>query len=202
MPNLFSKVKPGKRFIMISGCSGSGKTTLVKNLMDEKTYGLEYEGKIIATVFPTYGMISLGKYSDDLKTCGCDFLKGKENIIRAMILVWVSDWDIIVEGLYVGNASTFKRAEEIADNLGSRDYYVFSLMIDEKLALERVRKRSGRSGHNPEPLYVLNKRSKHFDTFLGKNCPGLKFKYMLVDTGEVGKKAVFNKFKSFVGVEK
>lgn len=193
----------GKKVIMIVGCSGSGKSTIVKRLMgeDESSYDLEYGGKIIGRMIPKYNLVAVGKYRPDLTTCGCDTLRGKEEFIKTLGLLWCCDADIIVEGLYIGNAKSFHRMSAIENYYHViRFFFVYSLTVNIAKLMPRLKSRSGNNNINESPIKVLNDRSLMFDKFLYKNCPGMDFRYRSINTTSHDKAEVLEDFKRFIGL--
>lgn len=92
------------KLFYIKACNGAGKST-IPSLMAERdpdAYYLTIGKRKYATVFPSYRMISLGKY-DNSNSKGCDSLKDTEMIMNSLEYVERNEhyngYSIIVEGI-------------------------------------------------------------------------------------------------------
>lgn len=134
----------------IRGCNGAGKSTIPLSMLDDPKLHEDYiyssDAKHIATitVFPTYGWVALGKYSN--KCGGLDTIKSIDIVKRALQYALISfpKYDIIMEGIlcsttYSSYADMFHWAEEKY----SVQSIILSLMPSVDVCLERIQQRNG-----------------------------------------------------------
>ena len=136
--------------VNIRGCNGAGKSTIPLSMLDDPKLHEDYiyssDAKRIATitVFPTYGWVALGKYSN--KCGGLDTIKSIDIVKRALQYALISfpKYDIIMEGIlcsttYSSYADMFYWAEEKY----SVQPIILSLMPSVDVCLERIQQRNG-----------------------------------------------------------
>lgn len=136
--------------VNIRGCNGSGKSTIPLSMMDDPALWVDdlYDntGKRVSTVtvFPTYGWVALGKYSN---SCGgLDTIKNiytvKETLRYA--LENFPDYDIIMEGILC--STTFSSYAELFQKVENRykvKPIILSLMPPVETCLARIQIRNG-----------------------------------------------------------
>lgn len=136
--------------VNIRGCNGAGKSTIPLSMLDDpklnESYIYSSDAKRIATitVFPTYGWVALGKYSN--KCGGLDTIKDIATVKRALEYALISfpKYDIIMEGIlcsttYSSYADMFRWVEEKY----SVQPIILSLMPSVDVCLERIQQRNG-----------------------------------------------------------
>lgn len=136
--------------VNIRGCNGAGKSTIPLSMLDDpklsESYIYSSDAKRIATitVFPTYGWVALGKYSN--KCGGLDTIKSIDIVKRALQYALISfpKYDIIMEGIlcsttYSSYADMFRWVEEKY----SVQPIILSLMPPVEVCLARIQERNG-----------------------------------------------------------
>lgn len=133
------------KLINIRGCNGSGKSTIPLQFLakDRGAYLLTYEGKDVATVFPSYGFVAMGKYRN--KTGGLDGYKNGEQTRTILEMLWLLPYSIIMEGviastIYSTYAELFKKLE---NKPPKRKIGIMNLVPPLELVKERLHKRNG-----------------------------------------------------------
>lgn len=136
--------------VNIRGCNGAGKSTIPLSMLDDpklsESYIYSSDAKRVATitVFPTYGWVALGKYSN--KCGGLDTIKDIATVKRALeyALIRYPKYDLIMEGIlcsttYSSYADMFHKVEEKY----SVQPIILSLMPSVDVCLERIQQRNG-----------------------------------------------------------
>lgn len=133
------------KLFYIKACNGAGKST-IPSLMAERdpdAYYLTDGNRKYATVFPSYRMISLGKY-DNSNSKGCDSLKDTEMIMNALEYVERNEhyvgYSIIVEGII---PATIKDTWVERLRGHSRQLVITFLDTPFETCLERISARNG-----------------------------------------------------------
>lgn len=135
--------------VNIRGTNGSGKSTIPISMKDDPDMYVvvrPYKGKPkkILTVFPTYGWVALGDYSNP--TGGLDRFPNKaftEKVLRYSLKRF-SDSNVIMEGIlaattYSTYAQLFKEVQEEFDV----QPVIYYLMPPVDVCIERIRRRNG-----------------------------------------------------------
>lgn len=135
--------------VNIRGTNGSGKSTIPISMKDDPDMYVvvrPYKGKPkkILTVFPTYGWVALGDYSNP--TGGLDKFPNKaftEKVLRYSLKRF-SDSNVIMEGIlaattYSTYAQLFKEVQEEFDV----QPVIYYLMPPVDVCIERIRRRNG-----------------------------------------------------------
>lgn len=136
--------------VNIRGCNGAGKSTIPLSMLDDpelsESYIYSSDAKRIATitVFPTYGWVALGKYSN--KCGGLDTIKDIATVERALeyALIRYPKYDLIMEGIlcsttYSSYADMYRKAEKKY----SVQPIILSLMPPVEVCLARIQERNG-----------------------------------------------------------
>lgn len=136
--------------VNIRGCNGAGKSTIPLSMLDDpklsESYIYSSDAKRIATitVFPTYGWVALGKYSN--KCGGLDTIKDIATVKRALeyALIRYPKYDLIMEGIlcsttYSSYADMFHKVEKKY----SVQPIILSLMPPVEVCLSRIQERNG-----------------------------------------------------------
>ena len=136
--------------VNIRGCNGAGKSTIPLSMLDDpklsESYIYSSDAKRVATitVFPTYGWVALGKYSN--KCGGLDTIKSIDIVERALEYALISfpKYDIIMEGIlcsttYSSYADMYRKAEKKY----SVQPIILSLMPPVEVCLARIQERNG-----------------------------------------------------------
>lgn len=135
--------------VNIRGTNGSGKSTIPISMKDDPDMYVvvrPYKGKPkkILTVFPTYGWVALGDYSNP--TGGLDKFPNKaftEKVLRYSLKRF-PDSNVIMEGIlaattYSTYAQLFKEVQEEFDV----QPVIYYLMPPVDVCIERIRRRNG-----------------------------------------------------------
>lgn len=136
--------------VNIRGCNGAGKSTIPLSMLDDpelsESYIYSSDAKRIATitVFPTYGWVALGKYSN--KCGGLDTIKDIATVERALeyALIRYPKYDLIMEGIlcsttYSSYADMYRKVEKKY----SVQPIILSLMPPVEVCLARIQERNG-----------------------------------------------------------
>ncbi len=133
------------KLINIRGTNGSGKSTVPLQMLanDRAAFMLTHKGKDIATVFPTYGFLALGKYRT--KTGGLDGIGTTQEMKDIMALVHFLPYSIIMEGILASTVySTYAELFETYQNKApKRKVIIFNIIPEFDVIKERVLKRNG-----------------------------------------------------------
>lgn len=137
---------PDLKLVNVRGCNGSGKSTIPLQLLanDRATFLLTEDGKDVATVFPSFEYIAMGKYRT--KTGGLDGYKNGEQTERILGLLCLLPYNILMEGvisstIFSTYAELFKKIER--DYEPKRKVGIMSLLPPIELVRERLNKRNG-----------------------------------------------------------
>lgn len=149
--------------INIRGANGAGKSTFpIKMLLtDEKAYLLTENGKDIATVFPSFYMIALGKYY--IRTGGMDSgeYRNKEYGKYMLDKLWNCGYNLLFEGMTVSSSYDFWRdtlKELEAKYPGVRRTMIMNLVMPLEKLEERIKIRNG--GKDINMKYVKGKNNR------------------------------------------
>ena len=141
----------GLRLINIRGANGAGKSTVPIQMLNtdplafELTYHYNNKERIMATVFPSYNYIVVGKY-EGLKCGGLDTFKTTEQIFDTLDLLWELPYNLIMEGVISSTVfSTYKQWFECANDRhkSKRNITVASILPGEDTCINRVLQRNG-----------------------------------------------------------
>lgn len=148
--------------VNIRGCNGSGKSTIPLSMMDDPLLSTDdlwdKNGKRISTVtiFPTYGWVALGKYSN---VCGgLDTIKSIDIVRRTLqyALIRYPTYDVIMEGILCSTTySSYSEMFHWAENAYSVQPIILSLMPPVEVCLARIQERNG--GKPIKENLVVNK---------------------------------------------
>lgn len=146
---------PSAKLFYIKACNGAGKST-IPSLMaqrDPEAYYLTDGKRKYATVFPSYKMVSLGKY-DKSNSKGCDSLKDTEMVLTALDMVERNEayhtFSIIVDGIIPASIKE-TWVERLRER--SRDLVITFLDTPLDICLERI---SGRNGGKKLDDHLVN----------------------------------------------
>jgi hypothetical protein len=133
-------------FVNLRGTNGSGKSVLGKALsvIDDRSFYLVKGKKTIATVFPTYSWIFLGKYNPK-NNGGCDTLDGYEQVIETLLSLYKKPFHILFEGFIVTSSYVKynKFLKYMTDNGGHRKTLVINMLPPLEVCISRVYSRNG-----------------------------------------------------------
>lgn len=141
----------GLRLINIRGANGAGKSTVPMQMMEtdplafELTYHYYGKNRIMATVFPSYNYMVVGKYRG-LKCGGLDTFRTTEQIFETLDLLWEIPYNLIMEGVISSTVfSTYKQWFETANDnhVSKRNITVASILPTEEVCINRVMQRNG-----------------------------------------------------------
>lgn len=135
--------------VNIRGCNGAGKSTVPMMMLQTDPYAFEviwwYNGKIrvVATVFPQYQFVALGKYQT--KCGGLDSFKTTQEMKDAADVLWDCNFHILMEGVL---ASTVRGTYiDLFQELNQRHCYrnitVFNIVPPLDVCLKRIQQRNG-----------------------------------------------------------
>lgn len=139
-----------QKLVNVRGCNGSGKSSIPLAFLEadpkafELVYGIKGKEKVMATVFPTYGWMSMGSYRT--KCGGLDSYRTKEQTIESLELLWELPFNIIMEGVimstirstYIDLFTTINKQQK-----SQRQILVYNLLPPLDTCLERIQKRNG-----------------------------------------------------------
>lgn len=157
-------------FVNIRGTNGSGKSTLGKALsvVDNRSFYLVKGKKTIATVFPSYSWIFLGKYNPK-NNGGCDTLDGYEQVIEVLLSLYKKPFHILFEGFIVTSSYVKynKFLRYMKENGGHRKTLVINMLPPMEVCINRVYSRNGGKEFGHDSL-----KAKYAQTKLSiKNTP-------------------------------
>lgn len=136
--------------VNIRGCNGSGKSTIPLSMLDDpelsESYIYSSDAKRIATitVFPTYGWVALGKYSN--KCGGLDTIKSIDIVERVLeyALIRYPKYDLIMEGILCSTTySSYADMYHKVEKKYSVQPIILSLMPPVEVCLARIQERNG-----------------------------------------------------------
>lgn len=136
--------------VNIRGCNGAGKSTIPIMMLQTDPESFEivwnYEGKsrILATVFPKYQFLAIGRYHT--KCGGLDSFKSTQEIKDAVDVLWDCNFHILMEGVisstvrgaYIDLFQTMMQQHSI-----SRRVTIFNIIPSLETCLERIQQRNG-----------------------------------------------------------
>lgn len=140
----------GQLLINIRGANGAGKSTALIQMRESDPEMFEVvkpvggKPKIIATVYPSYGIVALGKYSN--KCGGVDSFKGNEMVEKALkyIIKTYPTYTIVMEGIIV--STIYQTYADLFTNLKVKhglNTKILFLMPTLDVCLKRVYQRNG-----------------------------------------------------------
>lgn len=149
-PKPKSSKNPQQLLINIRGANGAGKSTALIQMresdpeMFEVVKPVEGKPKIIATVYPSYNIVALGKYSN--KCGGVDSFKGNEMVEKALkyIIKTYPTYTIVMEGIIV--STIYQTYADLFTNLKVKhglNTKILFLMPTLDVCLKRVCQRNG-----------------------------------------------------------
>lgn len=153
--------------VNIRGCNGAGKSTIPLMMLQTDPYTFEvtwkYDGKerVVATVFPKYQFLAIGKYQT--KCGGLDSLKSTQETKDAVDTLWNCKFHILMEGVLASTVygtyvdlfqSISKRYAPL--DLPLRQVVMFNIVPPLEVCLERIQQRNG--GKPIKSELVENKR--------------------------------------------
>jgi adenylate kinase family enzyme len=131
--------------VNIRGTNGSGKSTFGKALsvVDERAFYLVKGKKTLATVFPTYSWIFLGKYNPK-HNGGCDTLDGYEQVIETLLSLYNKPFHILFEGFIVTSSYVkYNKFLRYMKEKGHRKTLVINMLPPLEVCINRVYSRNG-----------------------------------------------------------
>lgn len=149
--------------VNIRGCNGAGKSTVPMSMLqtDPDTFEVtwKYDGKerIVATVFPKYQFLAVGKYQT--KCGGLDSFKSTQEMKDAVDVLWDCNYHVLMEGVL---ASTVRGTyinlfqDMVQRHSTQRQVVIFNIIPDLETCLERIQRRNG--GKPIKSELVENKR--------------------------------------------
>lgn len=138
------------KLVNIRGCNGSGKSTIPLSMKDsdEDTFEVvwQQDGKerVVATVFPNYEFIAIGKYTT--KCGGMDALKTTDEIKMAVEVLWNMNYNILMEGIM---ASTVRQTyidlflQMNEEHELQREIIIYNILPPLNVCLNRIQQRNG-----------------------------------------------------------
>lgn len=193
-----------KLLVNIRGTNGSGKSTIPISMKDDPDmYEVvrPYKGKpkIILTVFPNYGWVALGSYSNP--TGGLDKFPNKaftEKVLHYALKKF-PEYNIIMEGIlaattYSTYADLFRRVQE---SYGIQPV-VYYLMPPVETCIERIKKRNGGKEFKEN---LVQDKYRMMERGIEKFKNAGEFPVVVVDNSNVDKTLVRSQFfESLKGV--
>lgn len=183
--------------VNIRGTNGSGKSTIPISMKDDPDMYIvvrPYKGKPkkILTVFPTYGWVALGDYSNP--TGGLDKFPNKaftEKVLRYSLRKF-PDSNVIMEGIlaattYSTYAHLFKEVQEEFDV----QPVIYYLMPPVETCIERIKQRNGGKPFKEELVYA---KYRMMQRGIKKFQQAGDFPVFVVDNSSFGKKDVLSQF--------
>lgn len=133
------------KLVNIRGTNGSGKSTVPLRMLatDRGAYVFTLNGKDIATVFPKYNFLAIGKYRT--KTGGLDGVGTTDEMKNILSLVHYLPYSILMEGILASTVySTYADLfAEYQEKSPKRKVIVFNIILPFDVIKERVLKRNG-----------------------------------------------------------
>lgn len=160
-PKVDTPYSPRGEIYYIKGCNGSGKSTVPSYLSerDPEAYVCMLSGKILLTVFPSFGLLAFGKY-DKSKSKGVDSLADYEQMELALLLSEREDlvkYDAIFEGII---PATILNTWIEKLNRPSRRLVTLFLDTELETCLSRIDHRNGGDDYNRDLVSEKFKRIK------------------------------------------
>lgn len=193
-----SDVKQGLNIVNIRGCNGAGKSTVPMRMMaeDPDVFMITQDGKDIATVFPTFKYVAVGKYFT--KTGGVDGVKNTDTMKKILSYLNLLPYHIIYEGILASTVFSTHRdiLQQMESGVAKRKATILNIIPPFDLIRERILKRNG--GNNNvkweqiEGKYktVKNNHPKFVDAGLNS---------IVVDNSEITLEETTNWFLNLVG---
>ncbi len=129
--------------INIRGANASGKTSLARSFINNKSIELFMEGRNrpVFVYCPDSNVLLLGSYRN--KCGGCDTMV-KKDTIRLLKLAWMTDCNIVFEGVIVGDNKEvdYWYMKELDKTIANRFWGFAYLMLPFEACLRRVYKRN------------------------------------------------------------
>lgn len=135
--------------VNIRGCNGAGKSTIPIQMAQDGSILLSWfsnrKERAFATYFPKYNTVALGTYLN--KTGGLDTYPNNETTRKALELLWLSPFDIIMEGVIASTikstyAELFHRFLDRRD-IPRRELAIVSIVPPVQVCLDRIQLRNG-----------------------------------------------------------
>lgn len=133
------------KVVNIRGTNASGKSTVPLQMLanDRGAYILTKEGNDVATVFPNYNFVAVGRYRT--KTGGLDGIKTTAEAKELLDTLHVCSMDILFEGILCSTvfstwAEQLKKHQNTSPN---RKAGVLNIVNDLEVVKERLMKRNG-----------------------------------------------------------
>ncbi len=97
--------------VQIKGSNGSGKTTIVRQLISRSNAVIDVEdgaGKVILVVLEDLGWLTIGRYSENSKTGGCDTMRTVQSIKDAIVMARrdYPTYNVVFEGMMISTIKT------------------------------------------------------------------------------------------------
>jgi predicted ABC-type ATPase len=133
------------KLVNVRGCNGAGKSSVPLQMLrqDRATFIFTINGKEVATCFPNFKYLAMGKYRT--KTGGLDGFKTNEETREVLEKLWTLPFNILMEGVI--SSTIFSTYAEMFKNLKNkhpnREIIVANFLPPLKTCLERVKKRNG-----------------------------------------------------------
>ena len=135
----------GLKLVNVRGTNGSGKSTIPLQMLanDREAYMLTLEGKDVATVFPTFGWLALGKYRN--AAGGLDTVRTTDDMKHILSLCNKLPFNILMEGILASTVySTYSvLLQKYQEETPFRKAGVMSIVNDMDVVKARIMKRNG-----------------------------------------------------------
>ena len=136
--------------VNIRGCNGAGKSTIPLSMLQtdvdafEVTWNYDGSERVVATVFPKYQFLALGKYRT--KCGGLDTLKTTQEVKDAVDVLWDCNFHILMEGVLASTVrgtyvSLFQKM--VQQHPVQRYVTIYNIIPPLKVCLQRVLQRNG-----------------------------------------------------------
>lgn len=134
------------KLVNVRGCNGAGKSSIPLQMLatDRGAFMFTLNGKDVATAFPSYGYVAMGRYRT--KTGGLDGFSGNEQTRAVLEALWPTNFSILMEGvisstIFSTYVELFKELEQRTNP--PRKIGVMNLLPPLETCLERVKSRNG-----------------------------------------------------------
>ena len=136
--------------VNVRGCNGAGKSTIpmemLRNDLDAFEVVWDYEGseRVVATVFPKYQFLAIGKYQT--KCGGLDSIKSTQETKDAVDVLWDCNFNILMEGVLASTVrgtyiSLFQ--DMLQQHKTQRQVTIFNIIPPLEVCLQRIQQRNG-----------------------------------------------------------
>ena len=139
------KVEKGLKIVNIRGCNGAGKSTVPMRMLEEDpdVFMITQSGKDIATVFPNFKFVAVGKYFT--KTGGVDGVKNTDTMKKIISYLNLLPYHIIYEGILASTVFSTHRdiLKGLEDGVTKRKATILNIVPPFDLIRKRILSRNG-----------------------------------------------------------